>query len=100
MKTIVRNDNNISLYLFDDSQFVNIAADITTVGNPAILYIDDCNSSNVTLFENVTNPEGWVGWKYFYTVEDGWVLNPNWVPPEEPQEVLSNNQPVIEVTRV
>ena len=81
MKTIVRNDNNISLYLFDDSEFVGIASDITTIGNPPILYIDDCNSSNVTLFENVTEPEGWIGWKYFYTTEDGWVLNPDYFPP-------------------
>jgi hypothetical protein len=82
MKTIVRNGSNISLYLFDDSQFVNIDADKTTIGNPPVLYIDDCNSSNVTLFENVTNPEAWVGWKYFYTVANGWQLNPNWNLPE------------------
>ena len=82
MKTIVRKNNNLSLYLFDDSEFVDIAEDKTTIGNPPILYIDDCNSSNVTLFENVTSPENFRGWKYFYTDADGWVLNPDWNPPE------------------
>jgi hypothetical protein len=81
MKTIVRNGTNVSLYLFEDSQFVDIAADKTTIGNPPILYVDDCDSSNVTLFEGVTEPENWTGWKYFYTAADGWVLNPDYVPP-------------------
>jgi hypothetical protein len=81
MKTITRNGSNVSLYLFEDSQFVGIAADKTTIGNPAILYIDDCNSSNVTLIENVTQPEGWTGCKYVYTVANGWQLNPDWIDP-------------------
>lgn len=82
MKTIVRNGTNVSLYLFDDSVYVDIAADKTTVGNPATLYIDDCTTENATLFEGVTHPEAWTGWKYLYTAEGGWVLNPDWNPPE------------------
>ena len=82
MKTIVRNGTNVSLYLFPDSETVIIGADKTTVGNPARLYIDDCNSSNVTLFEGVTNPDQWTGWKYLYTAAGGWELNPNWTPPQ------------------
>jgi hypothetical protein len=80
MKTIVRKGTNVSLYLFDDSVYVDIAADKTTIGDPATLYIDDCTTANATLFEGVTTPEEWTGWKYLYTTESGWELNPNWTP--------------------
>jgi hypothetical protein len=83
MKTITRNGSNISLYLFEDSEFVQIADDVTTIGNPPVLIVNDCNSSNATLFEDVSDPVDWDGWKYFYTPVDGWVLNPDWVPPTE-----------------
>jgi hypothetical protein len=82
MKTIVRNGSNVSLYLFDDSEVVSIQADKTVVGNPERLIIADCNTSNATLFEGVTHPEAWTGWKYLYTQAGGWVLNPDWTPPE------------------
>lgn len=82
MKTIVRNGSNVSLYLFENSVPVVIAADKTTVGDPATLYIDDCTTANATLFEGVTEPTGWKGWKYLYTAKGGWVLNPNWTTPE------------------
>jgi hypothetical protein len=81
MKTIVRNDNNVSLYLFADDKVVDIQADKTVIGNPPELIIADCNTSNATLFEGVTDPGDWTGWKYLYTVEGGWVLNPDWVDP-------------------
>lgn len=83
MKTITRNDTNVSLYLFDDTETVVMAATETTVGNPPQLIISDCGTSNSTLYEGVTNPDEWVGWKYLYTTEDGWVLNPDWIPPSE-----------------
>ena len=80
MKTIVRKDNNISLYLFEDSVYVEIGADKTIIGNPATLYIDDCNTENSLLIENVTNPQDWRGWKYFY-IDNKWSLNPDWIDP-------------------
>ena len=89
MKTITRIGTNISLYLFDDATYVDIQSDKTVVGNPVEFVIDDCNDSNATLFEGVGNPEDWKGWKYLYTEEEGWVLNPDWnpyVPPEPPPE--------------
>lgn len=80
MKTLTRNDNNISLYIFDDAKLVSVQADRTVVGSPEELIIADCNSGNVTLHENVTPPEDWTGWKYFF---DGttWTQNPDWVDP-------------------
>ena len=81
MKTIARNGSNVSLYLFDDATEVAIDETKTTVGNPVQFYINDCNTGNATLHTGVTTPEEWTGWKYLYTL-DGWVLNPNWTPPE------------------
>lgn len=86
MKTIVRKDTNVSLYLYDDEIVVDIQSDKTIVGDPPMLIIGDCDSSNAVLFENVSNPEDWQGWKYFYTDADGWVLNPDWNPPTPPAE--------------
>lgn len=88
MKTICRladfNPPNVSIYLFEDSKPVEIASDKTTIGDPANpdFYIADCNSSNCVLYENTTNPDEYAGWKYFYTPDGGWVLNPDWIPPE------------------
>lgn len=82
MKTIVRKESNVSLYLFDDSMYVDIDADKTTVGDPVQFYIADCNTSNATLFDGVTQPEEWEASKYLYTSEGGWVLNADWIPTE------------------
>lgn len=88
MKTICRLPDfsvpNVSIYLFSDATPVTIYSDRTVVGpldKPQFI-IADCNDSNCVLKENVNNPDdAWVGWKYTYTDADGWVLNPNWVPP-------------------
>jgi len=80
MKTLVRNNNSISLYIFDDSEIVNITNERTYIGEPHKLIISDCDLSNVTLYENVSPPEDWIGWKYTF---DGtnFVLNPDWIDP-------------------
>ena len=87
MKTICRladfDTPNVSLYLFDDSVPVNIEADRTVVGpeaNPSFIVLD-CTTSNCVLHEGVDDPGDWEGWKYTYTVLDGWQLNPDWNPP-------------------
>jgi hypothetical protein len=85
MKTIILQGTNVSLYIFEDNVVVDIAADKTTIGNPATEYILDCNTSNVTLYENVTPPEDWVGWKYLFDGTE-WALNPGYNPPTPPQE--------------
>jgi hypothetical protein len=80
MKTLTRKGSGISLYIFDDAEFVSVGADKTVVGDPERLVIYDCNSSSVSLHEDVTPPEDWFGWKYFF---DGttWTQNPDWVDP-------------------
>ena len=86
MKTIVRKDSNISLYLLENSEYVLIEADKTIVGNPVQFYVDDCTTSDALLFDNVTDPGDWQAWKYFYIEIDGWVLNPDWIPPLPPMD--------------
>jgi hypothetical protein len=87
MKTICRLENftvpNVSLYLFADEQQVLIQENKTIVGAPdqPDFVIMDCDTSNCVLKENVTEPDQWVGWKYTYTDEVGWELNPSWVDP-------------------
>ena len=76
MKTLIKNDTKTSLYLFEDSEAVDIQEDKVVIGNPARLIIDDLDSSNASLIEGVTEPTEWVGYKYFY--DDGWVSNSNY----------------------
>lgn len=86
MKTIVLKSTNESLYMFDDSVEIVVTDTEVTIGNPAQLIISDCNSSNALVYEGVTQPDGWVGWKYLFDGAD-WSLNPEYVPPRQiPQE--------------
>jgi|TARA_Y100000015_G_scaffold1970_1_gene1943 hypothetical protein len=81
MKTIIKTDTNLSLYIFNDDVVVDIQGSQTSVGDPVTMHVWDCNLSNVTLIENVTPPADWTGHKYFYTATDGWQSNPDWVDP-------------------
>ena len=83
MKTLVKKNSNVSIYLFDDGEYISVETDKVIVGNPVRFIITDCNSTNVNLFENVTDPGDWIGWKYLYTTKNSWELNPNWNPPPE-----------------
>jgi len=82
MKTLVKNSDNTSLYVFEDSEMLDIQTDKIVVGDPERMIIGDCNSGNVTLHENVTPPNDWVGGKYFFDGTD-WTQNPNYVEPSE-----------------
>jgi hypothetical protein len=80
MQTIVRKDNNVSLYYLADSKTVNIGSDQTTIseGGTLELIIADCNSSNATLHQGVDAKADWWGHKYKY---DGssWSNNSDYV---------------------
>ena len=77
MKTIIRDNTNVSLYLLDDATEVVMTDTETTVGNPVKFIVDDCFNGNATLYTDVTAPEDWVGCKYLF---DGttWTLNPEY----------------------
>jgi len=80
MKTLVKG--GISIYVFADSEAVNITDTNIVIGNPESLIIGDCNSSDTTLHEGVTPPSDWVGHKYLF---DGtsWSANSAWVDPSK-----------------
>ena len=85
MKTIVRNDNNVSLYLLPNDTVITQDLNKTVFTKDSLVYhVADCNTSNTTVYENVTSPPSWSGWKYLYTEENGWDLNEDW-PPAEPE---------------
>ena len=79
MKTLVDSDN-VSLWLFDDDKGVYIGETRTEVGTPLEFYISDMRTDTCTLHTEVTAPENWVSEKYRYTTDEGWVLNPDYVP--------------------
>ena len=85
-KTIVENSTNISKYLFADDKPVIMGSDKLTVGSdPVDFYVADLNSSNSTMNENVTAPEGWSGCKFLFDGTD-WTDNPDWVDPEDEED--------------
>jgi hypothetical protein len=88
MKTIVRKQTNVSLYLLPDNMAVKVGDSMTQVGDPAEFMIADCNASNCVVHENVPDPGDWSGWKYLF---DGtaWTPNPDWVDPAA-SEVLDS----------
>jgi len=80
MKTIVRKDNNVSIWLFDDDVGIAIGETQTDVSNNIISTISDCNTSNALLYENITPPTDWFYHKYIYT-NNTWSDNPNFIDP-------------------
>jgi hypothetical protein len=83
MKTVVRTNSNVSLYLLPDEMEVLIDSESMTLGNPPQYLVLDCNISNCLLIENVTNPNGWKGGNYLY-VNGEWLPNPEWIEPNQP----------------
>lgn len=92
MKVLVRNEDNISIYLIDDGATVDFVGDqihITGDAEMGDVVVGDRSSDDTTLYEGVTDaPDDWFGWKYYY---DGsaWSLNPNFeddVPPDGPTD--------------
>lgn len=82
MKTLVKKDGNVSIYLFADDVNVVVEDASTKVSGTIPLTITDCNQNNILLFENVTPPEDWSFHKYLYD-SGTWTLNPDWVDPNQ-----------------
>ena len=84
MKTLIRAETNLSLYIFDDAVAIVQTQSMTTVGDPVEFNIADCGTDNSTLISDVTPPSDWAGCKYFF---DGttWELNPDYVEPITPE---------------
>lgn len=80
MKVLVRNEDNISIYLIDDGATVTFTADqIYIIGDLEMgdVVVGDRSSDDTTLYENVTDaPDDWFGWKYIYDGSE-WTPNPD-----------------------
>lgn len=79
MKTLVFNDSNVSAYLFEDDDTVTVTETETTA--PQIV-VFDLNSTNATLYTNVTPPDDWTGGRYTFdgttwTQVSGWTKKIN-----------------------
>ena len=85
MKTIVRKESNISIWIFNNSQSVDVQENQTAVGEPVEFFISDCTTSDCDLIEGVTPPSDWDAHKYLYA-SGSWTLNPDWVNPNPPVE--------------
>jgi len=77
MQTITFNDTNISAYKFEDSDVWT--ATPQNITGPDFI-IGDLNSTNATIYKNVTSPADWRGGKYTF---DGttWAEVEGWVDP-------------------
>ena len=79
-KTITLKSNNVSLYVFDDSETVTMESNQISVGDPVEKILGDLNSTNSELHSGVTAPSGWTGGKHTF---DGssWAVVSGWVDP-------------------
>ena len=75
---------NIATYLLTDDAIVDMGETQTAITeNGQKIIISDVNNTNSLLYEDVNDyPDvEWHGYKYYYTSENGWVLNDDWVDP-------------------
>jgi len=79
MKTLLTNDN-LSCYLFEDDEIVQINDYYITVGSPPKFIISDLNTNNSNMIENITAPVDWIGCKYYF-IDGSWVLNEDYSIP-------------------
>jgi hypothetical protein len=94
MKIIIRNENKVSYYVFNDSD--ELVVEENRITTPSFI-IGDMGSSNATIYEDITDvPEDWENDKYIYddSAEPKWSLIP---PEEEPvSEEQISEEPVVE----
>jgi hypothetical protein len=75
MKTIIFNDSNISVYVWENDVEITTTEESITCSD---FLITDMNSNNATIYEDITPPSGWQSGKYFYDGSD-WTLNNDWI---------------------
>ena len=75
MKTIVRNEDNISLFYFDDDTEIVVGKETKIIKDgEEILTIADNEPEGVTIHTEVDAVPDWYGWKYFYDGSN-WTVN-------------------------
>ena len=79
MKTITFNSNSVSAYVFENTEQVTLNTENITCSD---FIIGDLNSTNATMYTDVTPPEDWMGGRYVYDGTD-WTEVVGWVDPSE-----------------
>lgn len=93
MQTITNTHTHKSFFIFEDG------AEITITSNNIVcpeFIIGHMNASNAELHTDVTPPDDWAGSKYLlqivYHADETetltWSANPDWVEPEEEEEII------------
>ncbi len=74
MKTLINKTTKTALYLWEDSEFIELKEDLIVVGSPVKYHIGDLSSSTAELIENVVDPTDFMCSKYKY-IDGQWVNN-------------------------
>ncbi len=69
--------------MFEDAEIVTMLDEYITIGKPIEWVIGCHNSSDSTLFKDITAPDDWSENKCTYTTDGGWVEVEGWVDPNE-----------------
>lgn len=82
MQVITKNDTNAAIFGYPDDVSITVTENDITVGDPAILIVADCNSSNATVHTVDALPDDFSPSLYLY---DGtsFTLNPDWLSLED-----------------
>lgn len=66
-QTLVFNDSNVSVFIYDDDDEVVLTPD-TIVNKTQKVIITDMNETNTTVWTDTTPPEDWESGKYYFNV--------------------------------
>lgn len=82
MKTVIRNSDSASIYLFDNNEVLGLNSENMIVGYPEKFIVSDCNQATVTVYSNIDAPLDWKGEKYLFQGGE-WTLNPAYTNVDE-----------------
>lgn len=79
MKTIVRQSDKMSLFIFANDEAFNLTSTRLEIGNPIHTICADCTTENCEILDCSDAPSDWMGLKYIYN--GSWAVSPDWVEP-------------------
>jgi hypothetical protein len=82
MKTVIRNSDSASIYLFDNDEVLGLNSENMIVGYPEKFIVSDCNQATVAVYSNVDAPLDWRGEKYLFQGGE-WTPNPAYTNVDE-----------------
>lgn len=86
MKIITEKETNLSKFIYSDEHVIDSQEDKIVIlkDEKEVLIIGCHNSGDTVVFNSDLIPEDWTGNKYFYTEQNGFELNPEWIDPDAP----------------